>query len=132
MHWELESKPGFLDKQCNPSQQCVLLATENGTVTGDLAGTTFTGSSAAFSKSGHFASGRTDLFHGTVKGCGSGTLVFVVRELADLKGGTGDWRIQEGFGTGDLARATGHGTSTGTVDKDNFRSQWDGVIDCGK
>jgi hypothetical protein len=108
----------------------VLLATENGTVHGDLQGTNFTGSSTAFSKNGHFIAGRTDLFRGTIKGCGTGTLVFVSSELADLHGGTGEWRIVQGFGTGDLAQATGHGTATGVVNPSGFHSHWQGLIYC--
>jgi len=126
------TKPAKLHKECNPPQDCVLLATETGTFDGDLQGSDFSGGATAFAESGHFVVGRTDLFRGTVRGCGSGTLVFVGTELADLHQGSGDWRIVEGFGTGDLAHATGHGTGRGTVDKDGFHSQYDGVIDCGK
>jgi hypothetical protein len=132
VHWSARTVPAHLDKQCATPQRCVLLATENGTFDGDLRGTDFSGGATAFSENGHFTVGRVDLFRGTVKGCGSGTLVFVGSELADLDGGTGEWRIAEGFGTGDLARATGHGTGKGVVEKEGFRSQWEGVIDCGK
>jgi hypothetical protein len=132
VHWRLDAVPETPRKECGAPDQCVLLGTERGALEGDLTGTSLTGSSTAFSKAGKFFVARTDLFRGTVTGCGSGTLVLAVNELADLHGGSGDWRIVEGFGTGDLAHATGHGTGRGTVAKDGFHSQWEGVIDCGR
>ena len=85
-----------------------------------------------FAKNGHFVVGVTGVLRGTIRGCGSGTFVLVGTELADLHGGTGEWRIAEGFGTGALAHVTGHGTGRGTVDATGYHSQWQGLIDCGK
>ncbi len=131
VHWQADAIPGVPKQECNETKQCVLLGTERITLEGDLQGTSFTGTAAAFGKNQKFVVGRTDVFRGTVKGCGSGTLVIYGTETADVHRGAGEWRIAEGFGTGDLAGVTGHGTGSGTVDNRGFHSQWEGVIDCG-
>jgi hypothetical protein len=115
VRWQADAIPGVPKQECNESKQCVLLGTERITLEGDLTGTAFTGTAAAFGKNQKFVVGRTDVFRGTVAGCGSGTMVIYGTETADVHGGEGEWRIAEGFGTADLADVTGHGTGTGTV-----------------
>jgi hypothetical protein len=132
MKWEADAIPGVPKQECNETKQCVLLGTERITLRGDLQGTAFTGTAAAFGKNQKFVVGRTDVFRGAVKGCGSGTMVIYGTETADVHRGEGEWRIADGFGTGDLAGVTGHGTGEGTVDNTGFHSQWEGVIDCGR
>jgi hypothetical protein len=101
-------------------------------MSGDLEGTYYSGSTVAFDETGlKFAISRTDVFRGTVAGCGSGTMVLVGNEVADPQSGTGEWTIAEGFGTGDLAHASGHGNGTGTADGTGIHSEFEGVIDCG-
>jgi len=131
MQWKADAIPGVPQQECNETKQCVLLGTERVTVRGDLQGTSFTGTAAAFGQNQKFVVGRTDVFRGTVKGCGSGTMVIYGTETADVHRGEGEWRIAEGFGTGDLKGVTGHGTGLGTVDNSGFHSQWEGVLDCG-
>jgi hypothetical protein len=132
VRWNADAIPGVPKQECNETKQCVLLGTERITLEGDLEGTAFTGTAAAFGKNQRFVVGRTDVFRGTVKGCGSGTMVIYGTETADVRSGAGEWQIAEGFGTGDLAGVTGHGTGVGTVDNSGFHSQWEGVIDCGR
>jgi len=131
MRWRMEAVPSVSVKKCGSAQQCVLLGTETGTVVGDLRGSFFRGNAVAFGRKSHFVVGTTGVFRGTVKGCGSGTIVLVGTELADTQRGTGEWHIAAGFGKEDLAHATGHGTGHGTVSNGRFHSEWQGVIDCG-
>jgi hypothetical protein len=132
VRWQADAIPGVPKQECNESKQCVLLGTERITLRGDVQGTSFTGTAAAFGENQKFVVGRTDVFRGTVKGCGAGTLVIYGTEIADVHRAEGEWRIAEGFGTGDLAGVTGHGIGRGTVDDRGFHSQWEGVIDCGR
>ena len=73
------------------------------------------------------AVGETEIFRGSIKGCGTGTMVMFVTIVAEPKVGTGEWRVVDGFGTGDLENVSGHGTAAGA----GFSSDWQGVIDCG-
>jgi hypothetical protein len=132
VHWEADAIPGVPKQECNETEQCVLLGTERIELRGDLTGTAFTGTAAAFGKNRKFVVGRVDVFRGTVEGCGTGTMVIYGTEIADVRLGDGAWKIAEGFGTGDLTGVTGHGTGEGTVDNAGFHSQWGGVIDCGR
>jgi hypothetical protein len=131
VRWRADAVPGVPEQECNETEQCVLLGTERITLEGDLTGTAFTGTAAAFGLNRKFVVGRVDVFRGTVKGCGKGTMVIYGTETADVRRGEGEWKIAEGFGTGGLAGVTGHGTGEGTVDNSGFHSQWEGVIDCG-
>ena len=133
VHFEMDAVPAVPEQKCGAPKLCVLLATETGAVSGDLRGTFFRGNATAFGKQAHFVVGTAGVFRGTVKGCGTGTLVLFGTETADIHEGRGDWRIAEGFGSGDLTSVTGEGTGTGTVSKTGgFHSQWQGVLDCGK
>jgi len=131
LHWQMDAKPSVPEQKCGAPRLCVLLGTETGRVSGDLRGTFFRGNAAVFGKKNHFVTGTAGVFRGTVKGCGTGTLVLMGTETADIHQGTGDWRIADGFGSGDLASVTGHGTGTGTVSNAGFHSEWQGTIDCG-
>jgi hypothetical protein len=128
----MDAVPAVPEQRCGAPKLCVLLATETGVVRGDLRGTFFRGNATAFGKEAHFVIGTAGVFRGTVKECGTGTLVLFGTETADIHEGRGDWRIAEGFGSGDLTSVTGQGTGTGTVSNAGFHSEWDGVIDCGK
>jgi hypothetical protein len=132
VRWQADAIPGVPKQECNESKQCVLLGTERITLRGDVQGTSFTGTAAAFGLNRKFVVGRVDVFRGTVKACGKGTMVIYGTETADVRRGEGEWKIADGFGTGDLAGVTGHGTGEGTVDNSGFHSQWEGVIDCGR
>ncbi|HTL83573.1 MAG TPA: hypothetical protein VL856_00210 [Acidimicrobiia bacterium] len=135
VHWSNTAPPAALgQRQCGASQQeCLVVgSTENGAAHGDLEGTYFSGGSLALDTTGlKFAITRTDVFKGTVKGCGTGTLVLVGEETATPSSGVGTWKIVKGFGTGDLANATGQGTGTGGADAQGIHSKLKGVIDCG-
>jgi hypothetical protein len=133
MHFRVTAPtPSFEPNICREDDLCVLRGSERGTVTGDLEGMTIVGTSFALNDKARVAISRTDVFRGTVEGCGAGTLVLLGTEYADLDSGEGSWEIAEGFGTGELAKVTGHGTASGTAGAEGIDSQWEGVIDCGK
>jgi hypothetical protein len=116
---------------CDAEQHCVYPATSTGTFTGDLDGSVVTSGGSALDATGkRFAGGRTDLFVGTIEGCGEGTVVMVGVERATLKDGEGEWQIVEGFGTGALKNVSGHGTGKGTVDATGIRANFEGEIVC--
>jgi hypothetical protein len=73
-----------------------------------------------------------DLFVGTVKGCGTGTLVLVGNENATSTGGTGTGTLVSGYGTGALRSVSGAFTGRGTVDAKGIRSTITGTIYCRK
>ncbi len=82
------------------------------TLSGDLTGTTIAHSAGALVGT-DFVASDTLIFTGTVAGCGTGTLVFLSTGRGSTTGTTtSTWTIAEGFGTGDLAHATGSGTTT--------------------
>ncbi len=82
------------------------------TLSGDLTGTTISHSAGALVGT-EFAASDTQIFTGTVAGCGTGTLVFLSTGRGSTTGTTtAAWTIAEGFGTGDLVHATGTGTTT--------------------
>jgi hypothetical protein len=65
----------------------------------------------------------TETFEGTVTGCGTGAMTYRLAGTVDSGGKIlDDWNIVEGFGSGDLARVTGHGTQLGTYNPDFSQS----------
>ena len=134
MHWTNEGPPlTLLAPYCDPARHCVYPWTERGTLHGDLEGSHVSAGVAALDTTGkHYAVSRTDLFIGTVKGCGSGTIVILGDENSTANGGAGTWEVARGKGTGALAHVTGHGTGTGTADKRGIHSVLTGALDCGR
>lgn len=117
----------LIPPNCDAAKHCVYPATSTGTFSGDLDGSVLTGGATALDASGRrFAGGRTDLFVGTIAGCGKGTVIIAGIEIATMKDGEGDWEIVEGFGTGDLE----NGTGKGTVNADGIRAGYEGEIVC--
>ena len=100
------------DPVCDAAQHCIYPLTITATVTGDLTGTTVSQSAGALLGT-EFAASGTQIFNGTVKGCGTGSMVMLATGRGSTTGTTtSSWIIAEGFGTGDLAKATGTGTTT--------------------
>jgi len=100
------------DPVCDPEQHCLYPLTITATVSGDLTGSTISHSAGTLAGT-EFAASDTLIFTGTVAGCGTGTLVLLSLGRGSTTGTTtGTWTIAEGFGTGDLVRAAGSGTTT--------------------
>ncbi|HYU40031.1 MAG TPA: hypothetical protein VEM59_09375 [Acidimicrobiia bacterium] len=114
---------------CDAEQHCVFPGTRTATYEGDWVGTGIAAGGVAIGENAHFAGAPLWLFVGTIRNCGTGTLVYAVLETGDLAAmsGKGTWRIMEGFGTGDLADVTGNGTGAGSVAEG---SRYKGVIRC--
>ncbi|GAC1442561.1 MAG: hypothetical protein NVS3B26_17270 [Mycobacteriales bacterium] len=82
---------------------------------------------------------ETDLFTGTVHGCGTGTVTyhvtgFVGAPTASTPGGLPtqeDWRIVAGSGTGGLKGLRGGaGHNSGQVNADGDNTQFNGTVSC--
>jgi hypothetical protein len=103
--------------------------TRTATYEGDWVGTGIAAGGVSVSEGARFAGAPLWLFAGTIKGCGSGTLVYAVVETGDLAAmsGEGTWQIIKGFGTGDLADVSGHGTGAGSVSEG---ARYKGVTRC--
>lgn len=114
---------------CDAEQHCLFPGTRTATYEGDWVGTGIAAGAAALGERAHFAGPVLWLFVGTIKECGSGTLVYANLETGDAAAmsGEGTWRIFKGFGTGALADVSGHGTGAGSVSEG---SRYKGVIRC--
>jgi hypothetical protein len=101
---------------CDDQQHCLYPGTRPLTFSGDWQGTGLEAGAVSLNPP-KFAGANTWLFVGTIKGCGTGTLVLTVRETGVLTdfSATGTWQIKQGFGTGDLTEASGHGTGRGSA-----------------
>jgi hypothetical protein len=132
VNWRNDAPPIAIGTPfCDAANRCLVPATERGTAHGDLEGTFIAAGAAAPNESGtRFVGSRTDVFTGTVRACGEGTLVFLVTEDATPNSGSGTWTIAPGYGTGDLRGASGHGTGTGTADGSGIHSTLTGTIIC--
>jgi hypothetical protein len=131
LHWTNVGPPiTLLTPHCDGGH-CVYPFTETGQFHGDLEGEHVTaGVSALDSTSKRYAVSRTDLFIGTVKGCGSGTMVIIGDENANATGGVGHGKIAPGFGTGGLRNARGEGSGVGTAGSDGIHSKFSGRFTC--
>ena len=117
---------------CDPSGRCVYSFTESATVHGDREGTTYGAGGAAPDETlQHFSISKTELFVGTVKGCGTGSYVSYITENATATEGSGEGDIVVGSGTGDLANISGHGSGEGTVSPDGITSTFESDLTCG-
>jgi hypothetical protein len=74
----------------------------------------------------------SELFEGTVEGCGTGTFTVLTHETIEPSGtAQGHWLIPASSGTGDLSRLTGTGTSTGSYAPDGAGGgQLSGRVSC--
>ena len=117
---------------CDATQNCLFPSSGTATWSGDIEGPLITsGTAAAVAGSANFALSRTDLFAGTVKGCGTGTFVYRAFEDGTPTSGVGEGEVVEGFGTGDLATLTGTFSGSGTVDDQGTHATLEGDFDCG-
>jgi hypothetical protein len=114
---------------CDAEQHCLFPGTRTATYEGDWVGTGIAAGAAVAREDARFAGPVLWLFAGTIKECGSGTLVYAVLETGDAAtmSGEGTWQIFKGFGTGDLADVSGRGTGAGSVSEG---SRLEGVIRC--
>jgi hypothetical protein len=116
---------------CDSTGHCLYPGSETGTFHGDLEGTHITSGVAALATTGtRFATTRTDLFVGTVKQCGTGTMVLRGTEEATPTSGAGKWTIAAGYGSGELRNVSGHGTGVGTASAAGIQSTLTGEIEC--
>jgi hypothetical protein len=92
---------------CDAEQHCLFPGTRTATYEGDWVGTGIAAGAVTLGDESRFAGPPLWLFVGTIKNCGTGTLVYAVLETGDLASmnGKGTWRIFKGFGTGDLSAA---------------------------
>ena len=83
------------------------------TFAGDIEGTAYVVGSAVLLRNGTYQGQDVAQFTGTIKGCGSGTLLMIDTGVLDpaTANERGTWTIVRGQGTGDLARASGSGTA---------------------
>ena len=74
----------------------------------------------------------SELFEGTVEGCGTGTFTVLTREPIEPSGmAQGHWVIPASSGAHDLSRLTGTGTSTGSYAPDGAGGgQLTGRVSC--
>ena len=74
----------------------------------------------------------SELFEGTVEGCGTGNFTVLTHETIEPSGtAQGHWVIPASFGTDDLSRLTGTGTSTGSYAPDGAGGgQLTGRVSC--
>jgi hypothetical protein len=112
--------PTLLAPACGSSGACVYPLSRTTTrVTGSFTGGTVSAGAGTPKKAGGSAGVAYQLFTGTVKGCGSGTLVWT--EVTSSDDGTnvlGAWTIRKGTGTAGLASVAGGGRFTGKTNAD--------------
>ena len=117
---------------CDPDGRCVYSFTETATVHGDREGTTYAAGGASPDETlQHFSISKTELFVGTVRGCGTGTYLSNVTESATPTDGTGSGDVVVGSGTGDLLNISGHGSGTGLVSPDGITTNFESDLRCG-
>jgi hypothetical protein len=131
LHWTNVGPPLTLLAPFCDAGHCVYPFTETGQFHGDLEGKHVSAGVTALDATGkRYAVSRTDVFIGTVKGCGAGTMVIIGDENASATTGTGNGKIAPGFGTGDLRSAQGEGVGVGTAGSGGIRSKYSGRITC--
>ncbi len=117
---------------CDPGGRCVYSFTETATVHGDREGTTYGAGGASPDETlQHYSVSKTELFVGTVKGCGTGAYLSYITESATATDGTGVGDVVVGSGTGDLVNISGHGSGTGLVSPDGITSTYESDLRCG-
>ena len=119
------------DSICDSQQHCMIPLSVTGTYTGDLSGTSISHGAGALVGT-KYAAGGTLIFTGAVAGCGTGTMVIVDTGVGSTDGtATSEWEIVDGFGSGDLARVQGSGTTTTAKSSDgSFTATLTGRITC--
>jgi hypothetical protein len=125
--------PTILPPFCDAAQHCVYPGTNVLHLTGDWSGDLIQGAVAVATAS-KFTSAGTNVFVGTIKGCGTGTAVLKILETGSVspQAGAGRWEIAAGFGTGKLASLTGSGTGVGSVKNGARISTQTGTVKCGR
>jgi len=130
-HWTNSGPPLKIGAPFCDGGHCLYPFTETGAFHGDLEGKHVSSGVAAVDATGKkYAVSRTTVFIGTVKGCGSGTMVFLEGETASSTGGTGHGTIAPGFGTGALRSARGDGAGVGVAGSGGITSKFTGHITC--
>jgi hypothetical protein len=114
--------PTLLAPACGSTGACVYPLSRTTTrVKGSFTGSTVSAGAGSPTKSGGgYAGVGYQLFTGTVKGCGSGTVVWT--EVTSTNDGTnvsGAWTIRNGTGTAGLASVSGGGRFTGKTNRDS-------------
>ena len=131
LHWTNRGPPLTLLAPFCDGRHCVYPFTETGQFRGDLEGKHVTAGVTALDSTGkRYAVSRTDVFVGTVKGCGTGTMVIIGDENANTTSGAGHGRIAPGFGTGALRTARGDGAGVGTAGPGGIHTKYTGHITC--
>jgi uncharacterized protein DUF3224 len=84
--------------------------------------------------SGCSYSSGVDHFTGTIRGCGTGSVVYQVSFSSDSKGNfQGKWQMIEGSGTGDMAGLRGTGTFSQITKPDGSTvGDYSGTVYCSK
>jgi hypothetical protein len=105
---------GF-DSACDPTvpTRCAGTFRSIRTFTGDITGTAYLVGSAVLLADGTYQGQDVAQFTGTIKGCGSGTLIMIENGILDPTTGNerGKWTIVARQGTGDLSHVSGEGRS---------------------
>jgi hypothetical protein len=119
---------------CTTDNHCVTPFTEGGTVDGDAVGS-YAAAAAAVGNADNtqFGVQRTDVLSVDVPQCGTGSFVIGITEVATSAGtANGKWSVLRGFGTGELATATGFGNLVGVFDVSTggFKNTFTGLITC--
>lgn len=112
--------PTLLAPACGSAGACVYPLSRTTTrIEGSLTGRTVSAGAGTPTKSGGYSGVGFHVFTGTVKGCGSGTVVWTeVITSDDGANVSGAWTIRKGTGTAGLASVSGNGTFTGTTNSD--------------
>ena len=122
-----------LETRCDQQQHCVLPLLGTGSYSGDWTGSDVEATASSIVGSS-FVGATTAVFTGTIKSCGTGSLIVRFRGTGQAgKGGHGTWTIAAGFGSGDLTNTTGEGTWHSTTAHDSSTTGvFTGKVTCRK
>ncbi len=119
---------------CDTAGQCVVLADAADVVFGaDDHGTGVQGTSRVISPTGEFVLTATSTFVGSIRGCGSGTIVLTLVGTADLNATTVMHYTADlvpATGTGDFAGISGHFIGSTDLADPNSPATSDGIVRC--
>jgi hypothetical protein len=118
--------------KCNAAGQCLYPWTEVGESHGDLEGTYIASGVATVNVTGQLAVSRIDTFTGSVKGCGTGSMVVRATEDLGPSPKPSRWQVVDDFGTGDLVGIRGDGQGTGAQTATGLTSTLTGTLTCAK
>lgn len=115
---------------CGAGGRCLYPWTETGTSTGDLVGSYQAAGVATANAAGLLMVSRTDVFTGTVKGCGTGSITFHAVEEIGPHAAPARWSTVNRFGTGALAHLRAYGTGSGAQSPTGVTSTLVGRLRC--